>query len=174
GYVDDVAGQYAIRSHGWEWLDDKPPVVTGSAIHQINCRLAAIDGRILVTTVEAEFQAGQRRPGCFDFGTPNRGIEVQIDGCAINNLGNLIILVFIIEDISIQSERAIQRAVFRSQFKRVVEFRFEGQWMRLVAWRCETGGSETERYNTWRVRAAALVTMRKRSIDQGLIRKVEL
>src|SRR6185437_13414314 len=65
-------------------------------------------------------------------------------------------------------------AVFRSQFKRVVEFRFEGQWMRLVAWRCETGGSETERYNTWRVRAAALVTMRKRSIDQGLIRKVEL
>ncbi len=56
-------------------------------------------------------------------------IEIQIDRRAVDDLGNLVVLVIVVEDIGVQRQRAIQQRVLRAQFERVDEFRLEGQRM---------------------------------------------
>ena len=53
----------------------------------------------------------------------------QIDRRAVDDSRNLIVLVIVIEDIAIERQRAVEQRVLRAQFKRIDEFRLEGQRM---------------------------------------------
>src|SRR6185437_7767885 len=111
--------------------------------------------------IEAELEARKRRPGGLNFRTDDRGIEVQVDGCAINDLGYLIVLVLVEEGIRIQNQLSVQRGIFRTEFEGVVELRLERDRMRQVAGRGDIVGPDEDIRHARRICAAALIAVSK-------------
>ncbi len=96
--------EYAVRCFVDEWFNDNPTRNARSAIYQIHSALALRDGGVFPSAREVESQARQRFPCGFQFGAFGMGIEILIDRRTINDLRDLIILVIVIEDITVQRE----------------------------------------------------------------------
>ena len=90
---------------------------------------AAGNAGIFPAAREIEPQAGHRLPRRFEFGAFDMRIEIVVDRGAIDDLGDLIALVIVVEDIAVQRQRAVEQRVLRAQFEGIDEFRLEGQRM---------------------------------------------
>jgi hypothetical protein len=95
------------------------------------------------------------------------GIEVQIDRGAVDDLGDLIVLVIVVKEIAIQRQRAVQQRILRANLERIDEFRFEGQRMRWLNTRIDPAcGSKVRRENrARRIGATGFVAMCIGTID---------
>ena len=83
-------------------------------IHEIDGALALRDSGIFPAAREIKSQSGHRLPCRFQLGAFGMCIEVQIDRRPVDNLGNLVILVIVVEEITVQRQRAIQKRVLRT------------------------------------------------------------
>src|SRR6185437_4923607 len=107
-FIDHISWKNAVRSGSDKRLDHHPARMPGGAVHEIYSGLTIVKRCILVAAVETEFQSGQWGPRCFDFCTTHGGIEIQIDGCAVNDLRNLIVTVLVEKYVAIQRHVAIE------------------------------------------------------------------
>ena len=76
---------------------------------------------------EIETQAGNWFIRRFKFRALHMGIEIVVDRRAIDDAGNLIIFVIVVENVAVQRQRPIKQRVFRTELKSIDEFRLEGQ-----------------------------------------------
>src|SRR6185312_6259472 len=128
------------------------------AIHEVHRTFPIFDTRILVPARKSEAETRKGFVGRLDFDTLYRGVEIVVDGRAIDDAGDLIARVIVEKRAAVQRKRTVQQRVLGAQLVGVYEFRFEGERMDRVdnARRAivEEGGSG-------RVGAAGLVTMCK-------------
>src|SRR6185437_13975847 len=109
----DIDRQNAIRGLGWERLYNHPTGMIGDvgAIHEIDRALSVVDARIFIAAGELESEARSWFVSRFDFGAVDRGIEIVVDGRAVNNAGYLISRVVIMERIGVEGHRAVQQRI---------------------------------------------------------------
>ncbi len=125
----DIFWKNAIRGEGHEGFDDKPSRCACRAVHQIDRTLAVVYPGVFPSTSKIEPQAGDWFVACFKLGTLHLGAKVEVDGGAIDDFRNLIILIVVIEDVAVQCQRAIEQRVLGTQLERIDEFRLEGKRM---------------------------------------------
>ena len=85
--------------------------------------------RIFPAAREIEFQAGHRLPVASTSAPFDMGIVIVVDRGAVDDLGNLIARVIVVEDIAVQCQRAVEQRVLGAQFEGLDIFRLEGQRM---------------------------------------------
>src|SRR6185437_2051493 len=126
---------------------------------------------MLVTASKLKSQAWSRFIGSFNLGTLHCGIEIVVDGRAINNPRDLIALVVVKEDVSVECDGTVQQRIFGSQLKGIYKFRFEGQRMNGVG---NPLFVKNQQGSARRICAACLISMRVGSVDKCLIGEIEL
>src|SRR6185437_16743698 len=100
--------------------------MAGRAIHQIDGGLTIVYFCRLISAAKRESQTRNRLPSRLKLCPLDRGIEIQIDRGTIDDLGNLITLVVVKEDIPIQRQTAVERRILRTKLISVYEFRLKG------------------------------------------------
>ena len=117
----------AVRGLANRWLHHHPARRTCRAVDQIDGLLAIVDAGLFIAAREGEFEARRWLPGRFQFGAFHGGVEIQVDRGAIHDLRDLIALVIVEEDIAVECQRTVQRAVLGAEFEGVDIFRFESE-----------------------------------------------
>ena len=110
-----------------ERFDDHPVGITCRAVHQIDSLIAFGESGVFPSTGEIKAQTRQWLPSRFNFRALYMRVKIEIDRRAIDNLGDLIIFVIVVEDIAVQRQRAVQQSILASQLERIDEFGFERQ-----------------------------------------------
>ncbi len=112
-----------------KFFEHHPARRSRGAIHQIDGFVAFRRARIFITACKIEPQARQRFVSRLEFRAFDMRIEIVVDRSAIDDPGNLIRFIVIVENIAVQRQRAVQQRVLRAQLERVDEFRLERQRM---------------------------------------------
>src|SRR6185437_6608907 len=124
---------------------------------------------MFISPRKAKFESGRRLVGGFDFCAFDGGIEVEIDRCAVNDLGNLVTLVIVVKHIAVEGNGAIQQGILGADLKGVNVFWFERQ-----------GVNRNARYSpaisiescSRRIGATGFVTACIGAVDKRLIREI--
>ncbi len=166
-----ISRQDTVGSLADEGFQHHPAGRARRAIDQIDGLAAFVEGGVFPAAREIESQARCRFPIRLHLGAFDLGVEIQIDRGAIDDFGNLIAFVVVIESACVECERAIEQRVLGAEFIGVDIFGCESQRMDRVGL---IAFAKRNQHRARRVRAACFIAMREGAIDQSLIGEIEL
>ncbi len=171
---DDIPWKNAIGGLRDPGFDHDPVGMIGGVrpIHQIDRLLSLCNRGIFPTACEIEAEARERLPGRFDFRAFHMRIEIVVDRGAIDDAGDLIVLVVVIERVEIERQRAIKQRVLRTDLERVYKFWFERKRVNGIA-RLAKPFRMCQEDRARRICTAGFIAMRIRPIDECLIGEIE-
>jgi len=128
--------------------------------------LAVVDPSMEISDIGVDGEIADRRPNTLELGAIDLGIDVQIDRRFVDDRGDLIARVVVVEHVGVQGQRAAQQGILGADFVGVDEFRIVGQRIGAVV-ADAVDGAETGLAR--RVEPAALIAARIGGVDQSLV-----
>src|SRR3546814_718773 len=95
------------------------------AVHDVDGSLALADLGAEITDIGVDPKIARRREHRLEFQPPHLRVEILVHRRPVPDLGDLIILVIIIEAREIQGQRPVHQAVLGADFKGIDEFGLE-------------------------------------------------
>ena len=106
--------------------------MSGRAVHQVYGLGSFCQFAVLKSAGQVEDQPVDRLPCRLDFRALDVGVEIEVDRGAIDDLGYLVVLIVVQENIAVQRNRIVQQRVLRSELEGVddveVKITFTPRW----------------------------------------------